>query len=99
MNDERKELWMWRFFAISLLVLILMTTMIQWLVTRSDRGVDNAARAQAWQAILDANRNTENIVQRNGVQIDNLREQLHRCASCHTHPEGMTTAFPVITKK
>jgi len=75
--ELHRELWMWRGFAILLMLLIMVTTVIQFYTDGQRQAYDNKVRAEAWTKI-------ELGVETNARSLAEVRRQLEHCTQCHT---------------
>lgn len=90
-----RELWMWRGMAIFLLMMLLIVNFITFTIDRSQHAKDNAERAATWQELkAGANSNRAMILKnydailKNSQDVNELRNEVRRCASCHGHRRG-----------
>lgn len=95
MTDESKyflerELWMWRGFAILLLLILAITNVTTYLVDRDQHSTDNSQRARAW-ATIEANQGQiKDLINGNHEAILTVDDHLRQCSGCHSHPRVKT---------
>jgi hypothetical protein len=77
-NELLREKWAWRGFAIFMLILNLLVTIITNVQDINRHAADNYARAQHWQKLEDG-------VDRNSRMILTLDDHMRECLRCHAH--------------
>jgi hypothetical protein len=77
-DSGRRSSRSWRDFAILLLIIFIIVTVLSYIRNSEQRVLDNAARVENWTKI-------ESGVDLNTEMITRIDEHLRQCASCHTH--------------
>jgi len=78
--ELHRELWMWRGFAVLLLVILIVSTLTTYLSDVRQHALDNAERAAAWTRI-------EAGLKLNGERIQNVDNRMQQCTRCHNREE------------